>query len=352
MCVCVPAHPWPCLVAKLVDPVSTCISRAPIRRLLQRLSTVPQSFPSPTNRNAAAHAAPASAFTLCMLYGLRYLSGRRCQPGRLGTLRQRAWVSGFVLSWPSLVPRLGKCPLSHSSLFLSLTHTHLHTLPERTNSDHFFSSSSSSHPLLSTVSSCTFAICPYRQFRSLLNSPSPLRQLWHTLHQQSSLDSAATSLRPAKQTQRASPLESLRPQSEAIDLGLQKPCWTNDTQHFSSFEFTKHTMASYYHYNAQVAHAAPVSHNHGGHRSRRGAPRMSVSQNAQRQFRGARSMKDLNESAALSAFRMKFEAGRSFELEDDLEFCPNLLTESDVSSDTSSRSSSRTAPPSSAMHTI
>lgn len=50
-------------------------------------------------------------------------------------------------------------------------------------------------------------------------------------------------------------------------------------------------------------------------------------------------MKDLNESAALSAFRMKFEAGRSFELEDDLEFCPNLLTETDVSS-SNSRSSS------------
>ncbi|KAK4081966.1 hypothetical protein PCL_07000 [Purpureocillium lilacinum] len=94
-------------------------------------------------------------------------------------------------------------------------------------------------------------------------------------------------------------------------------------------------MASYYHYNAQTAHAAPMSHNHhhhgGGGRNRR-APRLSVSQNAHRQFRGARSMKDLNESAALSAFRMKFEAGRSFELEDDLEFCPNLLTETDVSS--------------------
>ncbi|OAQ71098.1 hypothetical protein VFPPC_03452 [Pochonia chlamydosporia 170] len=88
-------------------------------------------------------------------------------------------------------------------------------------------------------------------------------------------------------------------------------------------------MASYYHYNAQAAHGAPVSHNHGGHRNRR-APRLSVSQNAQRQFRGARSMKDLNETAALSAFRMKFEAGRSFELEDDLEFCPNLLTETDL----------------------
>ncbi|KAG6035162.1 hypothetical protein E4U41_006228 [Claviceps citrina] len=92
-------------------------------------------------------------------------------------------------------------------------------------------------------------------------------------------------------------------------------------------------MASYYHYNAQTAHAAAsVSHSQGGHRSRRGAPRLSVSQsqNAQRQFRGARSMKDLNETAALSAFRTKFEAGRSFELEDDMEFCPTLLTESDL----------------------
>ncbi|KAG5999165.1 hypothetical protein E4U54_002013 [Claviceps lovelessii] len=92
-------------------------------------------------------------------------------------------------------------------------------------------------------------------------------------------------------------------------------------------------MASYYHYNAQaaqVAHAAPVSHSHAGHRNRRGAPRLSVSQNAQKQFRGARSIKDLGEPTSLSAFRLKFEAGRSFDLEDDLEFCPNLLTESDL----------------------
>ncbi len=33
----------------------------------------------------------------------------------------------------------------------------------------------------------------------------------------------------------------------------------------------------------------------------------------------------------LSTFRSKFEAGRSFDLEDDLEFCPSLLTENDVS---------------------
>lgn len=91
-------------------------------------------------------------------------------------------------------------------------------------------------------------------------------------------------------------------------------------------------MSSYYHYNAHPAHPQPMSHNnHHGGRNRR-APRLSVSQNTQRQFRGVRSMKELTGSASLSAFRTKFEAGRSFELEDDLEFCPGLLTESDVSS--------------------
>jgi len=44
-------------------------------------------------------------------------------------------------------------------------------------------------------------------------------------------------------------------------------------------------------------------------------------------------MKELTlpDPVALQAFRQKFEAGRSFDLDDDLEFCPNLLTESDVS---------------------
>jgi hypothetical protein len=41
-------------------------------------------------------------------------------------------------------------------------------------------------------------------------------------------------------------------------------------------------------------------------------------------------MKELTDSANLNTFRMKFEAGRSFDLEDDLEFCPGLLTESDL----------------------
>ncbi len=87
---------------------------------------------------------------------------------------------------------------------------------------------------------------------------------------------------------------------------------------------------SYYNFNAHAAHPPPATHSHHGGRNRR-APRLSVSQNAQRQFRGVRSMKELNETASISAFRTKFEAGRSFELEDDLEFCPGLLTESDVS---------------------
>lgn len=41
-------------------------------------------------------------------------------------------------------------------------------------------------------------------------------------------------------------------------------------------------------------------------------------------------MKELTESPPISAFRVRFEAGRSFDLDDDLEFCPGLLTEDDV----------------------
>jgi hypothetical protein len=42
-------------------------------------------------------------------------------------------------------------------------------------------------------------------------------------------------------------------------------------------------------------------------------------------------MKELTETANVQSFRMKYEAGRSFDLEDDMEFCPGLLTDSDVS---------------------
>lgn len=43
-------------------------------------------------------------------------------------------------------------------------------------------------------------------------------------------------------------------------------------------------------------------------------------------------MRDLVEAPAITAFRARFEAGRSFDLDDDLEFCPNLLTEDDLQS--------------------
>ncbi|KAH8677523.1 hypothetical protein BX600DRAFT_506555 [Xylariales sp. PMI_506] len=99
-------------------------------------------------------------------------------------------------------------------------------------------------------------------------------------------------------------------------------------------------MSSYYQYNHPTAAAPSVSHNHHG-RNRR-APRLSVSQNSHRQFRGVRSMKELSESVAVSTFRTQFESSRSFDLEDDMEFCPKLLTESDlvsISSASSDRSS-------------
>lgn len=87
-------------------------------------------------------------------------------------------------------------------------------------------------------------------------------------------------------------------------------------------------MSAYY-FGAQHHQAPPTSHNHHGGRSRR-APRLSASQNSHRQFRGVKSMKELTENASVTAFRVRFEAGRSFDLDDDLEFCPGLLTEDDV----------------------
>lgn len=41
-------------------------------------------------------------------------------------------------------------------------------------------------------------------------------------------------------------------------------------------------------------------------------------------------MRELAEAPTVTAFRARFEAGRSFDLDDDLEFCPSLLTEDDV----------------------
>ncbi|OOQ88067.1 hypothetical protein PEBR_14810 [Penicillium brasilianum] len=109
----------------------------------------------------------------------------------------------------------------------------------------------------------------------------------------------------------------------------------------SAFLYTHHHQQQHHHQHPQ--HATQMhSNNHHG-RTRRG-PKMAQ-QNAQRQFRGVKSMRELAEAPAVTAFRARFEAGRSFDLDDDLEFCPNLLTDEDLhsihsaSSDRSSLSS-------------
>ncbi|KAI9056002.1 hypothetical protein LZ554_000934 [Drepanopeziza brunnea f. sp. 'monogermtubi'] len=95
-------------------------------------------------------------------------------------------------------------------------------------------------------------------------------------------------------------------------------------------------MSSFYnnyaHHQPTAATVQPASSSHHSGRGRR-APRLS--QNAHKQFRGPR--KD-EEAAVVTSFRQRFEAGRSFDLDDDMEFCPNLLTESDMVSIHSSSS--------------
>jgi hypothetical protein len=102
-------------------------------------------------------------------------------------------------------------------------------------------------------------------------------------------------------------------------------------------------MSSYYHYNAHqhpTSASAQAAASHHSGRGRR-APRLAQNSHKQ-QFRSVR--KD-EEAAAVSSYRQRFEAGRSFDLDDDLEFCPNLLSETDMvsihssSSDRSSLSS-------------
>ncbi|KAJ9643714.1 uncharacterized protein PV06_09104 [Exophiala oligosperma] len=93
----------------------------------------------------------------------------------------------------------------------------------------------------------------------------------------------------------------------------------------STFYYAGHQQ-----HQAQNPHPMPQSHNHHG-RSRR-APRISSAQNNQRQYRAPKAVKEavINEAPTLAAYRQRFEAGRSFDLDDDLEFCPNLLSYDEV----------------------
>lgn len=83
-------------------------------------------------------------------------------------------------------------------------------------------------------------------------------------------------------------------------------------------------MSSFYQY---TAHHQPHTQQT---RSRR-APRLASSQNSQKQFRGVKNFKELPDTTSITKYREKFEAGRSFDLDDDMEFCPTLLTQDDVS---------------------
>jgi hypothetical protein len=76
----------------------------------------------------------------------------------------------------------------------------------------------------------------------------------------------------------------------------------------------------------------PMAQQHHGHGRSRRAPRLSASQNSHRQYRSKQAPKDIStiEPPSVTAFRARFEAGRSFDLDDDLEFCPHLLTFDDV----------------------
>ena len=88
----------------------------------------------------------------------------------------------------------------------------------------------------------------------------------------------------------------------------------------------------HHHQQHQVQNPHPMSQSHNHHgRSRRG-PRMSAAQQgSHRHFRAPKAQKELvAEAPSLSAYRARFEAGRSFDLDDDLEFCPNLLTLDEV----------------------
>lgn len=59
---------------------------------------------------------------------------------------------------------------------------------------------------------------------------------------------------------------------------------------------------------------------------------MSAAHQQKQQFRQVRTPKEFVEPPTLIAFRRDFEAARSFDLEDDENFCPfHLLTEDDVS---------------------
>ncbi|KAL2438484.1 hypothetical protein ABEF95_011091 [Exophiala dermatitidis] len=94
-------------------------------------------------------------------------------------------------------------------------------------------------------------------------------------------------------------------------------------------------MSTFYyggHQQHHVPNPHPLSQSHVHHGRSRRAPRLSTAQNSHRQFRAPKMVKEAvaPEVPSLAAYRARFEAGRSFDLDDDLEFCPNLLSFDEV----------------------
>ncbi|KAA8565566.1 hypothetical protein EYC84_009420 [Monilinia fructicola] len=88
-------------------------------------------------------------------------------------------------------------------------------------------------------------------------------------------------------------------------------------------------MSSYYqHFSAHQQHTTPTNAQNGTvhNRSRRNARLPQNKQNHQYH----KIVKREEELAAVLSYRRQFEYARSFDLEDDAEFCPNLLTEEDM----------------------
>lgn len=106
-----------------------------------------------------------------------------------------------------------------------------------------------------------------------------------------------------------------------------------------------------YHYNSHShTHQHPNAQSASSHHSSRGRRAPRLSQHAHKQFRSVRKEE---EAVVVTNFRQHFEASRSFDLDDDFLFIPNLMTESDktdaqsMTSSASDRSSQSSGSPTS-----
>lgn len=82
------------------------------------------------------------------------------------------------------------------------------------------------------------------------------------------------------------------------------------------------------HLQSSLPHQSHATHGHHG-RNRRG-PRVS-SQNTHRQYKAQARPKEVQTAPDYSDYMARLEAAKSFDLEDDMSFCPfHLLTEDDV----------------------